>query len=76
MLPTNNKENRKKKTEYIQKEEENTSALLKALKEEIFSRTKVLDDLEKNPNINTLEEELKKCNIMNEWNSYNSSAIR
>ena len=73
VLPTNNKENRKKKTEYIQKEEENTSALLKALKEEIFSRTKVLDDLEKNLNINTLEEELKKCNIMNEWNSYNSS---
>lgn len=73
VLPTNNKENRKKKREYINNEKNKSNSLLNDVVKEIFSRTKVLDDLVENPSIGIFEAELKKCNIMNEWSTYNTA---
>ena len=72
VLPTNNKENRNKKTAYIVEEEIRTNALIKETKEEIDERFNRLEGLTINPKITELEAELEKCNIVNEWNSYNT----
>jgi hypothetical protein len=72
-LPTNNIGNRKRKTSYIleQKEEDNKNQDL--VIKEIESRLKQFSNLKENEEIEKLKNELAKCNVLNEWNPYNTS---
>ena len=73
VLPVNTKSNQKKKLDFITEEEEATNELLKQIENEFNNRLAVLDILKENPNIAKLEAELEKCNIVNEWNNYNTA---
>ena len=73
ILPTNNKDNRKKKMDYIVEEENNSNNLISDVKQEIKERLGKFDSLIENPDIKKLEDELEKCSIINEWNIYNTS---
>jgi len=73
VLPVNTKSNQKKKLSYILQEESNTKELFDEVQSEINDRLSVFNNLKMNPNISKLEEEFKKCNIINEWNDYNTS---
>ena len=73
VLPTNTKSNTKKKLDYILLEETNSRELLDNVKGEIDRRLAPFDNLKENHNISSLESELEKCNIVNEWNDYNTS---
>ena len=73
VLPTNNKENREKKRKYIEEEQKKALILLKATEDEIKKRIGKLESLKENKEIDELEEELKKCSIINEWSIYNTS---
>ena len=73
ILPVNNKDNRKKKMDHILEEENNTNSMIDVVKQEIKDRISKFDSLVENPDIKVVEEELSKCNIINEWNTYNTS---
>ena len=73
ILPVNTKQNKKKKLDYILEEETKDNNLLDSIKDEINKRLSKFDKLKENPNIKKLEAELEKCNIINEWNSYNTA---
>ena len=73
VLPSNNKENRKKKNEYLQEEVKRNKQLRENVEQEIKSRLKKFDELKENSKIKTTFEKLEKCNITNEWNEYNTS---
>ncbi len=73
VLPVNNKDNRKKKMDHILDEENNSKDMLAAVKQEINDRLAKLDELKENPDIKKTADELEKCNIINEWNVYNTS---
>lgn len=73
ILPVNNKDNRKKKMDRILEEENNTNSMIDVVKQEIKERISKFDSLVENPDIKVVEEELNKCNIINEWNTYNTS---
>ncbi len=73
VLPTNTKYNRKRKYDYIIEEEKKDEKRLNDIKKEIEFRIKKLLDLKPNPEFRTLEEEINKCNVINEWNPYNTS---
>ena len=73
ILPTNNKDNRKKKMDYILNEENSSSDIIKNVKDEIELRISKFSLLKENPDIKKVEDELNKCNIVNEWNTYNTS---
>ena len=73
VLPTNNKPNRKRKLEYLEGELKNDDKRLKSIIKEIDARLSQFESLKVNPEINKLESEIEKCNIVNEWNSFNTS---
>lgn len=73
VLPVNTKSNQKKKLDYITEEENSTNELLKQIENEFNNRLAIFDTLKENPNIAKLEAELEKCNIVNEWNNYNTA---
>lgn len=73
VLPVNTKSNKKKKLDYILEEENATKELLSKIETEINSRLAIFDTLKENPQIAKLESELEKCNIVNEWNNYNTA---
>ncbi len=73
VLPVNTKFNRKRKREYLEEEIENDNKRLEIVKKEIESRISKFSTYKENPNISKLESDLEKCNILNEWNSYNNS---
>ena len=73
VLPVNNKVNKKKKLDYILEEEENSKKLLTDVETEINGRLEVFNNLKENSKIVKLEGELEKCNIVNEWNNYNTA---
>lgn len=73
VLPVNNKDNRKKKMDHIIDEEKKSNDMLNAIKEEIKNRLVKLEQLKENPDIKKTALELEKCNIINEWNIYNTS---
>ena len=72
VLPVNTKYNRKRKIDCIDDEEKKDNDLLEAVKKEISSRLEYLNNLTENSNIALLKGELEKCNIVNEWNNYNT----
>ena len=73
VLPTNNKENREKKSKFIEEEEAKALMLLNEVENEINTRNDKMDALKENNDLKELEEELKKCSILNEWTTYNTS---
>ena len=73
VLPVNNKENRSKKNAYIMEEEMKSMALLTAITKELQLRTNKFKFLTENKNLVNLEKELEKCNILDEWSTYNNS---
>lgn len=73
VLPVNTKFNRKRKREYILEEMENDNKRLEIVKKEIESRISKFNTYKENSDISKLEGDLEKCNILNEWNSYNNS---
>ncbi len=72
VLPVNTKYNRKRKVDCIEDEKKKDNDLLNAVKDEINSRLEYLNNLKENSNIALLKSELEKCNIVNEWNNYNT----
>ena len=73
VLPVNTKYNRKRKMDYILEEEKKDNDRFAIVKNEIESRLKSLYNLKINDKIAKLNEELEKCNIVNEWNDYNTA---
>ena len=73
VLPTNTKYNRKRKMDYILEERDNDTNRLEIVKKEIEFRIDKFNALMRNNNIKKVEEELEKCNIMSEWNSFNTA---
>ena len=72
ILPVNTKYNRKRKMDYITEQADKDNELLEQVKNEIESRIDGLKRLEVNEEITNLEKEIEKCNIINEWNEYNT----
>ncbi|MBR7042112.1 MAG: hypothetical protein IKI04_01280, partial [Bacilli bacterium] len=72
ILPVNTKANRKKKLDYILEEEKETDTLLNNIMNELMLRIDEFEKLKVNGDIEILEDELEKCNIVNEWNIYNT----
>ena len=73
VLPVNTKYNRKRKIDCLTDEEKNDNDMLEIVKKEIDSRLSYLNNLKENENIELLKKELEKCNIVNEWNDYNTA---
>lgn len=73
VLPINTKNNRNRKISYIADEEERDYVRLELVKKEIEKRLSVFGDLKKNDKIEELTIALEKCDIVNEWNEYNSA---
>ena len=73
VLPVNTKANKKKKMDYLLEEENATKELINGIEEEINHRLSIFDKYKVNPEIAKLEGELEKCNIVNEWNNYNTA---
>lgn len=72
ILPTTSKANRKRKISCLEEEEKATAEKIEIIKEEIEKRFSYVNNLKENSQIEELEKELEKCNIVNEWNNYNT----
>lgn len=73
ILPTNTKNNRKRKMGYIVDEEERDNERLESVKKEIEKRISCFNKLKQNKKIEEINAALEKCNIVNEWNEYNTA---
>lgn len=73
ILPTNNKNNINKKIAYIDEEIKKDNERIDCVKREIEDRISKFDMFNVDENIKKYEIELKKCNILDEWNNYNTS---
>ena len=73
ILPVNTKYNRKRKIEYIDDAINEDNNLLDKVQKEIDKRISSLDNLKLNEDIQKLNNEIEKCNIVNEWNIYNTA---
>ena len=73
ILPTNTKNNIKKKLIYLEEEENNNNKNIELVRNEILNRINKFNNLKINNNIEKYNKELEKCNIVNEWNNYNTS---
>lgn len=73
ILPTNNKTNINKKLAYIDEEIKKDNERIDCVKREIEERVSKFDMFNVDENIKKYEIELKKCNILDEWNNYNTS---
>ena len=71
-LPVNTKYNRKRKVECIDDEIKHDKDIIVLIEKEIEGRLAPLRGLGVNNNIKKLKDEIEKCNIMNEWNNYNT----
>ena len=72
VLPLNTKDNRKRKMDYILEALKEDDKRLELVEKEIHNRINYLDSLNSNDKVNELIDELEKCNIVNEWNIYNT----
>ena len=73
VLPVNTKYNRKRKVDCIDEAILEDQKLLEKVEDEINNRIANLKKLKINDNIEKLSKELEKCNIINEWNPYNTA---
>ena len=73
VLPEKNKENRQKKSAYLMEEEMKSVGLLTAITKELQLRSNKFNALKENNNLASLQEELDKCSVLDEWNSYNNA---
>lgn len=72
VLPLSTKYNRKRKMDYILEALKEDDKRLELVDKEIHNRINYLDNLKSNDKVNELTKELEKCNIVNEWNIYNT----
>ena len=73
IMPTNNKSNINKKVAYIDEEIKKDDERIDCVEKEIESRLNKFNMFNVDENISKYEIELKKCNILDEWNNYNTS---
>lgn len=73
ILPINTKYNRKRKIDYIDDEILHNNELLDVVKKEIKLRLAPLEELKVSDEVSKLNREMEKCNIINEWNPYNTA---
>ena len=73
ILPVNTKYNRKRKIEYIDDALNEDNELIELVRKQIDKRISFLDKLKVNDDIEKLKKEKEKCNIVNEWNVYNTA---
>ncbi len=73
ILPTKTKENKNRKQSLIDEEKVKDKSRISSVKAEIEKRLKVFSNLKINPDIESLKKEKETCNIVNEWNEYNTS---
>jgi len=73
VLPDNNKANKKRKLSCLEEEEKVNNEQINLIKSEIENRINSFSNLKENEEISKLKAELEKCNIVNEWNNYNTS---
>ncbi len=72
VLPVNTKASKKRKLGYLEEAEKEDKKIVKVLKKELEKRLNQFDNIKVSSNIKKIEEELEKCNILNEWNNYNT----
>ena len=72
VLPLSTKYNRKRKMDYILEALKEDNNRLELVDKEIHNRIDYLNSLNNNDKVNELTQELEKCNIVNEWNVYNT----
>ena len=72
ILPITSKANRKRKISCIEEEQKATEEKINTVKSEIEKRFAYINNIIENNQIDDLEKELEKCNIVNEWNNYNT----
>ncbi len=73
VLPTNNKNNVKKKIIYIEEELKKDNDKISLVKNQIESVLHKFDVLKVDDTPEKIKLEIEKCNILNEWNIYNTS---
>ena len=72
VLPTKTVDQRKKREKIITEAELEANQQLKIVEDEIKSRLSRFDVYQPNPEIDKLKKELENCNILNEWNEFNT----
>ena len=72
VLPTKTVDQRKKKEKVILDAETEANEQLRIVTDEIKSRLTRFNVYHENPEIANLKKELDNCNIINEWNEYNT----
>ena len=72
VLPTKTVDQRKKREKVVLDAENEVNEQLKIVEDEIKSRLTRFDVYQPNPEIDNLKKELENCNILNEWNEYNT----
>ena len=72
VLPLSTKYNRKRKMDYILEALKEDDKRLELVDKEIHNRINYLNSLNSNEKVSELTKELEKCNIVNEWNIYNT----
>ena len=73
VLPTNTKGNIEKKAAYIDEEYRNTNLYIDFVRRTIESRISKFSALKENDLSERIKVEIEKCNVANEWNTYNTS---
>lgn len=73
VLPTNTKGNIEKKSTYIDEEYRNNNLYIDFVKRTIESRLNKFSLLKENDLSERIKAEIEKCNIANEWNTFNTS---
>lgn len=73
ILPTKTKDAKARKQKLLDDEKEKDVKRLESVKSEIEKRLQVFSNLLVNPEIETLKKEKETCNIVNEWNEYNTA---
>ena len=72
VLPTKTVDQRKKRDKVISDAETETNEQLRIVKDEINSRLSRFNAYQPNPELDNLKKELENCNILNEWNEFNT----
>lgn len=73
ILPIKTKDAKSRKQKLLDEEKEKDKKRISNIKREIEKRLQVFNNLHINPDIENLKKEKETCNIMNEWNEYNTS---
>ena len=73
ILPVKTKESRNRKSTLLDEETSKDQKRLQDIRQEIERRLQIFNNLRINPEIDALKKEKEKCDIVNEWNEYNTA---